>query len=139
MIDSHVGLIYGDSITLERAGTILHRLFEKGFASSNIIFGIGSFTYQKVTRDSFGSAIKATFGVVDGEEREIFKDPKTDNGTKKSAKGLLRVEYEEGRFVLYDQQTREQEAGGLLKPVYFNGEMMRIQTLEEIRKILHPN
>ncbi len=59
-----------------------------------MVFGIGSYTYQHVTRDSFGTAIKATFGVVGGEDRVLFKAPKTDNGTKNSARGLLRVERE---------------------------------------------
>ena len=68
----------------------------KGYSSGNMVFGIGSFTYQHVTRDSFGTAIKATFGVVDGEDRVLFKAPKTDNGIKNSARGLLRVEQEDG-------------------------------------------
>lgn len=41
VLDPHIGAIYGDSITLERAQDILERLKEKGFASSNIVFGIG--------------------------------------------------------------------------------------------------
>lgn len=136
VLDSHVGLIYGDSITLDRASRILEGLRAKGFASSNIVFGIGSFTYQHVTRDTFGSAIKATAGIVKGEFRELFKDPKTDDGTKKSARGYLRVEYEGGKFVLYDQQSIEQEAEGLLEPMFADGELLRIETLDAIRKRL---
>lgn len=135
-LSQRVGLIYGDSITLERAERILQRLKEKGFASDNIVFGVGSFTYQYNTRDSYGFAMKATWGVVDGEAREIFKDPKTDNGTKKSAKGLLRVGLENGEYVLYDQQTPEQEATGELKVVFKDGVLHNYQTLEEIRKRL---
>ena len=91
MLDPHVGLIYGDSITLARADEILRRLEAKGFASANVVFGVGSFTYQYNTRDTFGFAMKATWG---GERRgrALFKEPKTDNGLKRSARGLLRVE-----------------------------------------------
>lgn len=135
-LDSHVGLIYGDSITLDRANQILEGLEKKGFASGNIVFGVGSFTYQRVTRDTFGSAIKATAGTVDGSFREIFKSPKTDDGTKKSAKGLLRVEFENGHFVLYDQQTEEQEKGGWLEPVFKDGSLLRFQELGDIRNRL---
>lgn len=53
-LDSHIGLIYGDSITLERCKQICERLEAKGFASTNVVFGIGSFTYQFNTRDTFG-------------------------------------------------------------------------------------
>jgi len=137
MLDEHVGLIYGDSITLERADQILKRLKAKGFASSNVVFGIGSYTYQYVTRDSFGFAMKATYAEVNGEGSELFKDPATDNGTKKSAKGLLRVEFEDGKFVLYDQQTKEQEAQGCLQTVFKDGKLVKETSIEEIRNIVN--
>ena len=54
VLNPHIGAIYGDSITLERADNICRRLEAKGFASTNVVFGIGSFTYQFNTRDSFG-------------------------------------------------------------------------------------
>lgn len=135
-LDSHVGLIYGDSISLERAREILGRLAGKGFSSGNIVFGIGSFTYQHVTRDTFGTAIKATFGVVNGEDRILYKAPKTDSGLKNSARGLLRVEEENGNFVLYENQTREQASQGALRPVFINSEMTRHETLVDIRQRL---
>jgi len=53
VLDPHVGLIYGDSITLERTQEILQRLEAKGSASSIVVFGVGSFTYQYNTRDTF--------------------------------------------------------------------------------------
>jgi nicotinamide phosphoribosyltransferase len=137
-LDSHVGLIYGDSISLERAQAILSGLKAKGFSSANIVFGIGSFTYQFVTRDTFGSAVKATYGVVNGKGRELFKDPKTDSGMKKSARGLLRVEREGDKFVLYDQQSAEQESRGMLQTVFLDGVLTKEQTMQEIRERLWP-
>jgi nicotinamide phosphoribosyltransferase len=132
-LNPRVGLIYGDSITLERQEAILSGLVAKGFTSANVVLGIGSYTYQYITRDTFGMAMKATWGVVNGEARELFKDPITDGGTKKSAKGLLRVEKENGKYVLYDQQTPEQETEGLLQTVFLNGVVHRQQSLAEIR------
>lgn len=128
-----VGLIYGDSITLERAETILGRLYTNGFAANNIVFGIGSYTYQHITRDSFGMAMKATSGVVKGERRAICKNPKTDNGTKKSAVGLLRVEHDGQRFVLHENQIAEEEAEGLLRPVFMDGRQLNPDNLATIR------
>ncbi len=136
MLDDHIGLIYGDSISLERANAILEQLEAKGFASGNVVFGIGSFTYQYVTRDSFGFAMKATSGVVNGERRDIFKDPKTDDGIKKSAKGLLRVEEENGSYVLYDQQSEEQEKQGAFEIIFEDGNLIKDQSLADIRKKL---
>ena len=129
-LDSHIGIIYGDSITPQIATAILRKLKENGFASSNIVFGIGSYTYQYVTRDTYGSAVKATYGEVDGVGREIFKDPITDNGTKKSAKGLLMVQ--DG--VLFDQVTPEQEETGDLKLVFLDGKLVVEHSLAEIRQ-----
>jgi nicotinamide phosphoribosyltransferase len=132
-LHERIGLIYGDSITLERAERILDGLAAKGFASSNIVLGVGSYTYQYMTRDSFGFAMKATWGQVNGESRNIFKDPITDNGLKKSAKGLLRVEQTEDGFVLYDEQTPEQETHGALKTVFEDGKLTQDDTLNNIR------
>jgi len=91
-LNQRVGLIYGDSITLEVANDILSILYLKGFASDNVVFGIGSYTYQYMTRDTLGTAIKATAGIVDGKFVKVQKDPKTDSGTKKSLKGMFVVD-----------------------------------------------
>lgn len=136
VLHERVGLIYGDSITLARAEEILKRLEEKGFASTNVVFGIGSYTYQYSTRDSFGFAMKATYGEVDGKAVEIFKDPVTDDGTKKSAKGLLAVHRWEDDFILQDQATKNQEALSLLTTVFENGKLVREDSLAAIRERL---
>lgn len=133
VLHERVGLIYGDSITLDRAQAILAGLSAKGFASCNIVFGIGSYTYNYLTRDTFGFAVKATWGQVNGIGRELFKDPITDSGVKKSAKGLLRVEQTADGFMLYDQQTAEQEQQGALEVVFKNGKLFRECSLDEIR------
>lgn len=135
VLDSHIGAIYGDSITLERAKQICERLKAKGFASTNVVFGIGSYTYQYNTRDTFGFAMKATGGEVNGEWREIFKDPITDDGTKRSKKGLLKVTYDDDmNIVCADQCSWEQEKTGLLETVFSDGKLVKETTLDEIRK-----
>lgn len=136
LLDGHIGLIYGDSITPERQSQILEGLKQKGFASYNVVLGIGSYTYEYVTRDTFGFAMKATYGEVNGEGRDIFKDPKTDDGTKKSAKGLMQVyrDTKTGKLALKDQCTWEEEGQGELKTVFKDGKLVVDWTLEEIRK-----
>lgn len=128
-----IGAIYGDSITLERAEEICARLKAKGFASTNIVLGIGSFTYQYNTRDTFGFAMKATYGEVNGEGRAIYKDPVTDDGTKKSAKGLMKIVEEDGRYRLIDQVSWEEEQQGALKEVFRDGRLLIDQRLADIR------
>jgi nicotinamide phosphoribosyltransferase len=136
VLDSHIGVIYGDSITLDRANQICERLRAKGFASTNVVLGIGSYTYNYNTRDTLGMAIKSTHCIVDGVEREIFKDPITDDGLKKSAKGLLRVDNIDGELVLKDQCTREEEMGGELTEVFTNGKLVRETSLSKVRQRL---
>lgn len=137
VLDPHVGLIYGDSITLERADEILRRLAARGFASSNVVFGVGSYTYQYNTRDTFGFAMKATWGVVNGEPRTIAKAPKTDNGLKRSARGLLRViRNAHGELQLLDGQTEDQEQQGELKTRFLDGVLHNVESLAAIRQRL---
>jgi nicotinamide phosphoribosyltransferase len=130
-LDPHIGAIYGDSITHERARRITDSLMEQGFASTNVVFGIGSYTYQYVTRDTFGFAIKATSGVIQGQRVAISKNPKTDNGLKKSAKGLLRVEAPD--FRLTEEVSPDEERGGALRTIFRDGIPGRRQSLSEIR------
>jgi nicotinamide phosphoribosyltransferase len=138
VLDSHIGAIYGDSITIERANEICKRLEAKGFASTNVVLGIGSFTYQYNTRDTFGFAMKATYVEINGEGREIFKDPITDDGTKKSATGLLKVFKTtlEGDIVLHDQVSWEEEKEGILQTIYKDGKFYNETTLTEIKNRL---
>lgn len=133
-LDPHIGVIYGDSITLDRCKAICKRLMAKGFASTNCVFGIGSYTYQYVTRDTFGFAVKATHGIINGKSADIFKNPKTDNGLKKSAKGYLRVNED---LTLDEGCTYEEEGQGILYTVFLNGKLYNKTSLKEIREKLH--
>ena len=127
-LDQHIGAIYGDSISLDEQYLILKRLSLHGFASTNVVLGIGSFAYQYVTRDTYGIACKATYCEVNGQGRDIFKNPKT-GAWKKSHKGLLRVNED---LSVSEQVTWEQQ-GGVLQPVFRNGKLLRFETLEQIR------
>lgn len=155
-LDPHIGAIYGDSITLERAREICERLKYNGFASTNVVFGIGSFTYQGaiepnaiVTRDTYGFAVKSTYGEVrvdvgDGEwvQRgvEIFKDPVTDDGLKKSAKGITSVFRDERHpdkpLTLHDQSTWEALNDCEFQQVFVNGKLYNEQNLTQIRETI---
>ena len=136
---SHVGCIYGDGINIDRAKEIFERLEKKGFASTNIVLGVGSYTYQFNTRDTFGFAMKATYCEVNGEPREIIKDPITNEGTKKSKKGLLKVYNDNSLMTVKDFCTREEENESLLESVFIDSKLVRETNLEEIRNIIKWN
>lgn len=116
VLDPHVKAIYGDSITIQRCEEIFEILMEHGFACSNVVLGVGSFSMQCIeetdevegklpngttvwvnvkllkpfTRDTFSSCIKATYCEINGEPYPIFKNPK-NGGFKKSQKGCCVV------------------------------------------------
>jgi nicotinamide phosphoribosyltransferase len=146
VLDPHIGAIYGDSITIDRQIQIYERLAAKGFAATNIVMGVGSFTYQMNTRDTFGFAAKGAWFEVEEDKialdghtviskekvgYDIYKDPVTDDGTKKSLKGLICVT--EDHEVL-TQCTWEQEAQGILQTIYEEGRFDNQVSLTEIRE-----
>lgn len=129
-----VGLLYGDSITLERQKQIYLRLEGASMAACNLVLGVGSFTYQFKSRDSLGFAVKATACKINGELKEIFKQPKTDDGTKNSLKGLIAIYEENGTYVAKDCVSEAEEMAGALEPVFVNGSLVKDYSLSEIRE-----
>lgn len=126
-LDSHIGVIYGDSITHQRADAITANLMEQGYVSTTPVFGFGSYTYQYCTRDTFSLAMKATWVQVNGQGRDIFKDPITGAG-KRSAKGRLAVlGGMDGSMVLVQQATADQEWASRLRAVFEDGEFTGAQ------------
>jgi len=151
VLDSHIKVIYGDSITLQRAASIYRILVDEGFACNNVLLGVGSFSMQcqeqnysmqPFTRDTFGIAIKATYCEIDGKPVQIFKDPKTDTAKfKKSQKGMCIVTYNsEGKLSCkdgYTSDTVKDVSHNLLETVFFDGVMVRQCSLADIRYRLH--
>lgn len=149
VLDPHVKAIYGDSITIQRCQKIYEILEERGFASSNVALGVGSFSMQCVeengelkpfTRDTFSSAIKATYCEIDGEPTQIFKNPK-DGGFKKSQKGCVRVRVnEDGDYYAVDGYSWaevSEDSENVLESLFVDGVFVKRQSLSEIRNILH--
>lgn len=151
VLDPHVKAIYGDSITVQRCEEIYKILMENGFSCSNVALGVGSFSFQCIeedgflkpfTRDTFSSCIKATYCEIDGKPFPIFKNPK-DGGFKKSQKGCCRVYTRcDGSIYYEDELTWEQatdyeKCGNMLIPVFKDGELLKEQSLKEIRDRLH--
>ncbi len=136
-----VGMIYGDAITPERCEAILEGLCGKNISPYNMVFGIGSYTYQMVTRDTYGQAMKATACWTDKDGvLAIFKKPVTDDGMKNSAKGILAVyrteESTEERpdYFLVEEATEEQLDNCALEVVFADGYHLIRPTLEQVRK-----
>ena len=147
VLDPHIGAIYGDSINLERQIQIYERLEAKGFACTNIVLGVGSFTYQFNTRDTFGFAAKGAWFEVEEntgqfaggmdfkQDYNIYKDPATDDGTKKSLKGFQFVYIHQNEYVVKSEVEEEvaYSDANILKTIYKDGDFNNQTTLSEIR------
>lgn len=151
VLDSHIRVSYGDSITLTRAREIYRRLIADGFAANNVSLGVGSFSMQCMegtdgtlypfTRDTFGIAVKSTYGEVGDRKFPIFKSPKTDTGHfKKSQYGMCRVfQSDSGKLTYEDGYDFDHvdEDGNLLQTVFENGTLYNVQSLSDVRNMLH--
>ena len=155
VLDPHIGAIYGDSITPDRQRQIYERLAAKGFAATNIVLGIGSYTYEYLTRDTLGWAAKGNWFEVKQDMNDydddhdglspiwqrhgynIYKDPVTDDGTKKSLKGMIAVHQDEdGEYAAVQECTPEEENQGLLQVIYEDGKFYNQSNFYEIRERL---
>ena len=149
-LDPHIGLIYGDGCTLNRVADIYRILKERGFAATNVVFGVGAFCFHAlfdengkmtvITRDTFGMAMKATYGEFGDKKLFIYKDPKTDEGNlKKSHKGCCGVaKLLNGNFICADEFDHwiDDECTAL-KTVFKDGDITRFYNFMKIRENLY--
>ena len=166
VLDPHVKAIYGDSITPQRCEAIYEILVENGFSIENVSLGVGSFSfmcletqndfytwdangdaatvkmmnYAPYTRDTFGIAIKATYGeTATYDPVMIFKNPK-ELSWKKSQKGCVIVAPDGQSYT--DEHTygdaHSSFTENLLELVFADGRMIKEQSLAEIRNRLYP-
>lgn len=135
-----VGAIYGDSITVERAEAIMRRTVrELKLSPYNVVLGIGSFTYEFVTRDTYGFAMKATAVRRNGQVINIFKKPVTDDGGKNSLVGIPAVyrtqestDEKPHYFVVDGCKPEQLDDCAFIK--VFSGKMLVDHKFDDIRK-----
>ena len=154
VLPPYIKAIYGDSITPQRCEEIYSRLAAQGYAINNVSLGVGSFSfmcletiddegnthYNPYTRDTFGIAIKATYGELSYYAPvNIFKNPKALSW-KKSQKGCVIVALDGESYT--DEHTYIEAHSplteNLLELVFADGEMIKEQSLAEIRNRLYP-
>lgn len=153
VLNEHIGVILGDGCTLQTVRRIWIELEHRGFAANNVIFGVGAFCFTAIfegdkmivnTRDSWGIAMKSTWGLFGDKEIFIFKDPKTDTDhLKKSHKGLVFVEQDGTDFKytdeLYQKDYDEMINTGhksAMRTVFQNGKMLNRESFTTIRERL---
>ncbi|WP_301377914.1 MULTISPECIES: nicotinate phosphoribosyltransferase [Thalassolituus] len=126
-----VRLIQGDGVNAASIAAILDALKVRKISAENIAFGMGGELLQKVNRDTQKFAMKASAISINGQWRDVYKDPITDPG-KRSKRGRLALVRDDEGY----QTVRESELGNRqneLITVYRNGDMLNQITFDEIR------
>ena len=130
VLNDKVRLIQGDGINRQTLKGILDAVLDAGFSADNLAFGSGGGLLQQCNRDTLKFAFKCSSAVVNGEEREVYKQPKTASW-KASKRGRLKLVKIDD-----DYHTVSESASGedLLTEVFFNGSLMVTRFLNTIRE-----
>lgn len=136
MLPPYLRVIQGDGIDRDSLKAILSHICRgRRWSASNLAFGSGGGLLQKVNRDTQKFAFKCSSVTVDGTQRDVFKDPVTDQG-KRSKRGRMDLlKLHDGSYM-----TGKLIPDGLLQfnrselvTVYENGPTSYRTTLEEVR------
>jgi nicotinamide phosphoribosyltransferase len=132
VLNDKVRIIQGDGCTPETIRKVVDAMIANNWSIDNIAFGMGGGLLQQVNRDTQRFAFKCSSVTIDGEERDVFKQPKSDP-TKNSKRGRLAlVKDMNGQY----NTVPEISAGNWnrLKTVFERGECTRLYTLDDIRE-----
>ena len=134
VLPDYVRLIQGDGINPQSLGKILDTIIQAGFSAENVTFGMGGGLLQQVTRDTMSWAMKASAVRIDGEWKEIFKDPITSR-SKRSKKGRLAlVQDDSGKVRTVKEESLADASSNLLRDVFVDGKLLVDDTLTTIRE-----
>ena len=131
VLPPYIRVIQGDGIDLLSLPRILEALKIRAISTENLAFGMGGGLLQKVDRDTLKWAMKASWAEVDGEPRDIFKDPVTDPG-KRSKPGRFAVVRNGDAY----EGVREEALGGRrneMRTVWRNGRLLVEDSFATIR------
>ena len=131
LLDPHVRIIQGDGIDRHTLAEILEAMENAGWSADNIAFGSGGGLLQKINRDTCRFAFKCSSAIVDGQARDVYKQPVTDAG-KRSKSGRLQLVQRDGAFVT----TAEPEAAesDCLQTVFLDGKLTHPLRFDDVRR-----
>jgi nicotinamide phosphoribosyltransferase len=137
VLNKSVRVIQGDGMNIDSIKTLYDNLLARGWSAENVAVGMGGQLLQGITRDTNRFAMKASAACIDGEWREVYKDPITDKG-KTSKKGKVTLWQSGNQFqTSVNTPLRGLENGvvwtDVLQTVYRNGRLLIDQSFQDIR------
>ena len=132
---NNVRVLQGDGINILSIVDILDTLEEEGFSADNVVFGQGGALLQIVNRDDQKFAMKCSAIRVNGEWRDVYKDPITDHG-KRSKRGRLELVERDGDILTIRAEEVDVHFDNVLLDVVFqDGNLVKYQNFEQIRAL----
>ncbi len=125
-----VRILQGDGVDYHAIQNILQAMQENQWSADNIVFGMGGGLLQKLNRDTQKFAFKCSYAEIDGQGRNVFKDPITDKG-KQSKKGQLKLSRNNAQYQTVSLSTPGEDH---LQTVFELGKLQKEWTFEEVRQ-----
>ena len=130
VLPDHIRTAQGDGLTIASLKEIYSELERRSLSAENVFLGMGGGLLQYINRDTFSFTQKASAVKIDGEWKDIYKEPKTDSA-KKSKRGRLALVKRDGQYQTV-QQEEAKEGENLLRKVYRNGKLLVNHNWEDI-------
>jgi nicotinamide phosphoribosyltransferase len=133
---NNVRLIQGDGVNELSIRSILGAFMANGWSADNIAFGMGGALLQQVDRDTQKFAMKCSSAEVNGLWIDVQKDPATDSGKKSKAGRVTLWTNGTGEYVSSVDEPKQWADKGWTKalvPVYWDGNLVKDYTFEEVR------
>jgi nicotinamide phosphoribosyltransferase len=133
VLNPKVRVIQGDGVNFWTIQDMLMAINRAGWSADNITFGMGGALLQQLNRDTQKFAFKTSNVTVNGKDREVFKDP-VEGHDKMSKRGRLALHFSNGAWSTHRIAKGEVDADDRLEPVFRDGEVLKTQTVAQIRE-----
>jgi nicotinamide phosphoribosyltransferase len=133
VLNPKVRVIQGDGVNYWTIQDTLTAMNRAGWSADNITFGMGGALLQQLNRDTQQFAFKCSNVTVNGEDRDVFKDP-VEGHDKASKRGRLALHFKDGNWSTARLRRGVDDPEDRLKTVFRDGELLVNQSVPEVRR-----
>jgi nicotinamide phosphoribosyltransferase len=133
LLPDNIRVIQGDGVNTKSIESCLQCMKKQRLSADNIVFGMGGALLQRVHRDTAKFAMKASAAKINGQWRDVKKEPITDLGKTSKGGQLALVKDATGKF----KTIRLRELGkqkNNLRTVFKDGKLVIKDDLSSIRE-----
>lgn len=130
VLPDYLRVVQGDGVTRQSLPLVYAEMERRGFSAENAIFGMGGGLLQHCNRDTNHFGQKANAVRVNGEWRDIGKQP-TGDPIKVSRRGRLALKFADGEYQTVPRDSVPAEEN-ILQPVFRNGKLLKKWDFREL-------